>query len=52
MRHEPGRLCYVMNRHRGPVSSLAMDHDEKGFYSAGWDSEAYVSSSFVSLYII
>ncbi|KAK7693508.1 hypothetical protein QCA50_003076 [Cerrena zonata] len=42
VRHEPGRLCYVMPGHRGPVSSMAMAHDEKGFYSAGWDSEAYL----------
>ncbi|KAG5645249.1 hypothetical protein DXG03_006666 [Asterophora parasitica] len=39
-RHEPGKLCYVMNGHRGPVSALSMDHDEKGFFSAGWDGEA------------
>ncbi|KAK7061505.1 MT-A70-domain-containing protein [Favolaschia claudopus] len=40
-RHEPGRLCHVMTGHHGrPVSALAMDHDEKGFYSAGWDGEA------------
>ncbi|KAI0082645.1 WD40 repeat-like protein [Panus rudis PR-1116 ss-1] len=42
VRHEPGRLCHVMNQHRGPVSSMAMEHDEKGFYSAGWDGEAYL----------
>ncbi|KAI0798006.1 WD40-repeat-containing domain protein [Abortiporus biennis] len=41
VRHEPGRLCHVMPGHRGPVSSLAMEHDEKGFFSAGWDGEAY-----------
>ncbi|KAF9464759.1 WD40-repeat-containing domain protein [Collybia nuda] len=40
VRHEPGRLCYVMNGHRGPVSALSMDHDEKGFFSSGWDGEA------------
>ncbi|KAJ7276149.1 WD40-repeat-containing domain protein [Mycena haematopus] len=40
-RHDPGRCCHVMTGHRGrPVSALAMDHDEKGFYSAGWDGEA------------
>ncbi|CAL1704691.1 unnamed protein product [Somion occarium] len=42
VRHEPGRLCHVMNGHRGPVSAMAMEYDEKGFYSAGWDSEAYL----------
>ncbi|KAJ7228905.1 WD40 repeat-like protein [Mycena pura] len=40
-RHEPGRCIHVMTGHRGrPVSALAMDHDEKGFYSAGWDGDA------------
>ncbi|KAF5380894.1 hypothetical protein D9615_004006 [Tricholomella constricta] len=39
-RHEPGRLFHVMIGHRGPVSALSMDHDEKGFFSAGWDGEA------------
>ena len=32
-----------MSGHRGPVSSLAMEHDQKGFFSAGWDGEAFVS---------
>ncbi|KAH8107051.1 WD40 repeat-like protein [Cristinia sonorae] len=41
VRHEPGRLVHVMNEHRGPVSSLAMEHDQKGFFSAGWDGEAF-----------
>lgn len=40
VRHEPGRLCHVMNGHRGPVSALSLDHDEKGYFSAGWDGEA------------
>lgn len=40
IRHDPGNLCHVMNGHRGPVSSLAMDYQEKGFFSAGWDGEA------------
>ncbi|KII88424.1 hypothetical protein PLICRDRAFT_623739 [Plicaturopsis crispa FD-325 SS-3] len=40
VRHEPGRLIHVMNGHRGPVSSLCLEHDEKGFFSAGWDGEA------------
>jgi hypothetical protein len=45
VRHEPGRMCHVMNGHRGPVSALSMQHDEKGFFSAGWDGEALVSLS-------
>jgi len=40
VRHDPGRLCHVMNGHRGPVSALSLDHDEKGYFSAGWDGEA------------
>ncbi|KAF7976733.1 hypothetical protein HWV62_5923 [Athelia sp. TMB] len=40
VRHEAGKLCHVMNGHRGPVSALSMEHDEKGFLSAGWDGEA------------
>ncbi|GLB34897.1 putative WD40 repeats [Lyophyllum shimeji] len=39
-RHEPGRLVHVMPGHRGPVSGLALAHDEKGLFSAGWDGEA------------
>ncbi|KAJ6572901.1 WD40 repeat-like protein [Mycena sp. CBHHK59/15] len=40
-RHDPGRCCHVMTGHRGrPVSALALDHDEKGLYSAGWDGDA------------
>ncbi|KAJ7117357.1 WD40-repeat-containing domain protein, partial [Mycena crocata] len=40
-RHDPGRCCHVMHGHPGrPVSALAMSHDEKGFYSAGWDGDA------------
>ena len=42
LRHEPGRLCHVMNGHRGPVSALSLDYDDKGFFSAGWDGEAVV----------
>ncbi|KAF8651463.1 hypothetical protein AX16_004762 [Volvariella volvacea WC 439] len=44
VRHDPGRLIHSMNGHRGPVSVLSMDYDEKGFFSAGWDSEAIVSA--------
>ncbi|KAF9535289.1 WD40-repeat-containing domain protein [Crepidotus variabilis] len=40
VRHDPGRLIHVLNGHRGPVSALALDYDEKGFLSAGWDGEA------------
>ncbi|KAI0748149.1 WD40 repeat-like protein [Daedaleopsis nitida] len=40
VRHSPGHLCHVMRGHRGPVSALALQHDEKGFFSAGWDGEA------------
>ncbi|KAI8998615.1 WD40 repeat-like protein [Trametes punicea] len=40
VRHSPGRLCHVMNAHKGPVSALALQHDERGFFSAGWDGEA------------
>ncbi|KAF8350650.1 WD40 repeat-like protein [Amanita rubescens] len=39
VRHDPGRLIHVMNGHRGPVSALSIDTDEKGFFSAGWDGE-------------
>lgn len=42
VRHDPGRLIHVMNGHRGPVSALSLDADEKGFFSAGWDGEAIV----------
>ena len=31
-----------MNGHRGPVSALSLDYDDKGFFSAGWDGEAVV----------
>ncbi|KAI0933099.1 hypothetical protein AcV7_004673 [Taiwanofungus camphoratus] len=40
VRHDPGRLCYTMRGHRGPVTALALQHDEKGFFSAGLDGEA------------
>lgn len=42
VRHEPGRLCHVMHGHRGPVSAMSMQHDEQGFFSAGWDGSAIV----------
>ncbi|KAH9996793.1 WD40-repeat-containing domain protein [Russula vinacea] len=40
VRHEPGRLFHVMHEHRGPVSALSLQHDERGFFSAGWDGQA------------
>ena len=43
VRHDPGRLVHVLQGHRGPVSGLSIDHDEKGFFSASWDGEAVVS---------
>lgn len=33
-----------MRGHRGPVTALALQHDEKGFFSAGLDGEALVRS--------
>jgi hypothetical protein len=50
VRHDTGRLCHVMNGRRGPVSALSMEHDEKGYFSAGWDGEALVSRSQRPLY--
>lgn len=41
VRHEPGRLAHVLSgAHRGAISALALDHHEKGFFSAGWDGDA------------
>lgn len=40
VRHDPGRLIHVLYGHRGPVSALSIDHDEKGLFSASWDGEA------------
>lgn len=40
VRHDPGRLIHVLHGHRGPVSALSIDHDEKGLFSASWDGEA------------
>ncbi|KAF8964058.1 WD40-repeat-containing domain protein [Flammula alnicola] len=38
LRHEPGRLCHVMDgHHRSPVSALCLDYDEKGFLALQWD---------------
>lgn len=34
---------YVMRGHNGrPVSGLSLQHDEMGFFSAGWDGSALV----------
>lgn len=38
-----------MDGHRGPISALALDYDEKSFFSAGWDGEAIVSLLFIIL---
>ncbi|TFK29991.1 WD40 repeat-like protein [Coprinopsis marcescibilis] len=40
VRHEPGKLIHVMDKHHDSVSALAMDYGEKGFFSAGCDGEA------------
>ncbi|KAL1747531.1 WD40-repeat-containing domain protein [Schizophyllum fasciatum] len=40
VRHSPGRLCHVMRGHTKPVSALALNHNEKGLFSASWDGEA------------
>lgn len=42
VRHEPGRLFHAMQEHRGPVSAISLQHDERGFFSAGWDGQAIV----------
>jgi transcriptional activator SPT8 len=42
VRHEPGSLFHVMQGHRGPVSALSLQHDERGFFSAGWDGQVLV----------
>ena len=46
VRHEPGRLFHVMQEHRGPVSALSLQHDQRGFFSAGWDGQAIVGYTF------
>lgn len=45
VRHEPGRHITSLTGHRGPVSALSLQHDEKGFFSAGWDGDALVFAS-------
>jgi transcriptional activator SPT8 len=42
VRHEPGHLFHAMQGHRGPVSALSLRHDERVFFSAGWDGQALV----------
>jgi transcriptional activator SPT8 len=51
VRHEPGRLFHVMHEHRGPVSALSLQHDERGFFSAGWDGQAIVGYIFTPDYL-
>ncbi|KAI5123327.1 hypothetical protein M0805_001752 [Coniferiporia weirii] len=41
VRHEPGQFITAMYGHRGHVSSLALQHDEMGYFSAGWDGDVY-----------
>ncbi|KAF8710528.1 WD40 repeat-like protein, partial [Rhizoctonia solani] len=40
VRHDPGRLHFVLRGHKGPTSGLALSADEKKVYSAGWDGHA------------
>ncbi|CAE6414568.1 unnamed protein product [Rhizoctonia solani] len=40
VRHEPGRVHFVLRGHKGPTSGLALSADEKKVYSAGWDGHA------------
>lgn len=47
VRHDPGQFITALYGHRGPVSSLAVQHDEMGFFSAGWDGDVYVSPRFL-----
>jgi hypothetical protein len=35
-----------MQEHRGPVSALSLQHDQRGFFSAGWDGQAIVGYTF------
>jgi hypothetical protein len=43
VRHDPGRVHFVLRGHKGPTSGLALSADEKKVYSAGWDGHALVS---------
>ena len=38
----------MLQGHRGPISGLSIDHDEKGFFSASWDGDATVRITFDS----
>ncbi|KAH7340886.1 WD40-repeat-containing domain protein [Rhizoctonia solani] len=40
VRHDPGRVHFVLRGHKGPTSGLALSADEKKVYSAGWDGHA------------
>ncbi|KAJ1309760.1 hypothetical protein OPQ81_006526 [Rhizoctonia solani] len=40
VRHDPGRIHFVLRGHKGPTSGLALSADEKKVYSAGWDGHA------------
>ncbi|KZO95406.1 WD40 repeat-like protein [Calocera viscosa TUFC12733] len=42
IRHDPGNIHHVFKGHvNSPVSCLAMAHDEKSFYSGGWDHQTF-----------
>ncbi|KAG9125572.1 Transcription factor spt8, partial [Ceratobasidium sp. 392] len=40
IRHDPGRVHFVLRGHKGPTSGLALSADEKKVYSAGQDGHA------------
>ncbi|CAE7126287.1 unnamed protein product [Rhizoctonia solani] len=40
VRHDPGRVHFVLRGHKGPTSGLTLSADEKKVYSAGWDGHA------------
>ena len=45
LRHAPGQVVHVLKGHRKAVSSLALQPDEKGVFSAGWDHIGIVSKA-------
>ncbi|KDN51661.1 hypothetical protein RSAG8_00207, partial [Rhizoctonia solani AG-8 WAC10335] len=45
VRHDPGRVHFVLRGHKGPTSGLTLSADEKKVYSAGWDGHALVWST-------
>lgn len=51
VRHEPGRLCHTMQAGQNTITALALDHDEKAFFSAGGDGDAIVCTSSTSFQI-